>query len=99
MMDTKAVWDNSLVLFQNSAEGDGQDGPIIDGNKFEFQEDTGNGQIHGQNNGNQTFEEDTDDDKPIYQNGGHTPIDWEEKLPDEHGHNNGEIIEEDTKPI
>ncbi|HCX3192721.1 TPA: fibronectin binding protein [Staphylococcus aureus] len=94
-----AVWDNSLVLFQNSAEGDGQDGPIIDGNKFEFQEDTGNGQIHGQNNGNQTFEEDTDDDKPIYQNGGHTPIDWEEKLPDEHGHNNGEIIEEDTKPI
>ncbi|WP_162782440.1 fibronectin binding protein, partial [Staphylococcus aureus] len=22
-----------------------------------------------------------------------------EKLPDEHGHNNGEIIEEDTKPI
>ncbi|HDG5851208.1 TPA: fibrinogen-binding adhesin SdrG C-terminal domain-containing protein [Staphylococcus aureus] len=94
-----AVWNNGLVFFQNDANGNGQNGPIIDSNNFDFQEDTGNGEIHGHNNGNQTFEEDTDNDKPIHQNGGHTPIDWEEKLPDEHGHNNGEIIEEDTKPI
>ncbi|HDD0308551.1 TPA: fibrinogen-binding adhesin SdrG C-terminal domain-containing protein [Staphylococcus aureus] len=94
-----ATWNNGLVFFQNDANGSGQNGPIIENNDFIFDEDTGNGGTNGHNNGNQTFEEDTDNDKPIHQNGGHTPIDWEEKLPDEHGHNNGEIIEEDTKPI
>ncbi|WP_054193173.1 fibrinogen-binding adhesin SdrG C-terminal domain-containing protein [Staphylococcus aureus] len=48
-----AVWNNELVFFQNDANGKGQNGPIIENNNFTFDEDTGNGGTHGQNNGNQ----------------------------------------------
>ncbi|UXU24836.1 Ig-like domain-containing protein [Staphylococcus aureus] len=48
-----AVWNNELVFYQNNANGNGQNGPIIDGNNFDFQEDTGNGEIHGNNQGSQ----------------------------------------------
>ncbi|UXT08454.1 fibrinogen-binding adhesin SdrG C-terminal domain-containing protein [Staphylococcus aureus] len=48
-----ATWNNELVFFQNDANGNGQNGPIIENNNFTFDEDTGNGGTHGQNNGNQ----------------------------------------------
>ncbi|MBQ5153724.1 fibronectin-binding protein, partial [Macrococcus caseolyticus] len=47
-----ATWNNGLVFFQNDANGNGQNGPIIENNNFTFDEDTGNGGTHGQNNGN-----------------------------------------------
>ncbi|HDZ8768666.1 TPA: fibrinogen-binding adhesin SdrG C-terminal domain-containing protein [Staphylococcus aureus] len=96
-----ATWNNGLVFFQNDANGNGQNGPIIENNDFTFDEDTGNGGTHGQNNGNQTIEEDTENDKPWHQEGGHNPIDWEEDTtPDgDSGHNNGETEEEDSHPI
>ncbi|HCD1688007.1 TPA: fibronectin-binding protein, partial [Staphylococcus aureus] len=54
-------------------------------------------QIHGQNNGNQSFEEDTEEDKPKYEQGGNIiDIDFD-SVPQIHGFNkHNEIIEEDT---
>ncbi|HDC5594539.1 TPA: fibrinogen-binding adhesin SdrG C-terminal domain-containing protein [Staphylococcus aureus] len=54
----------------------------------------------GQNSGDQSFEEDTEKDKPNYQFGGHSSVDFEEDtLPQVSGHNEGQqTIEEDTIP-
>ncbi|MFH6541831.1 fibrinogen-binding adhesin SdrG C-terminal domain-containing protein, partial [Staphylococcus aureus] len=54
----------------------------------------------GQNSGNQSFEEDTEEDKPNYQFGGHNSVDFEEDtLPKVSGQNEGQqTIEEDTTP-
>ncbi|WP_207393162.1 fibronectin-binding protein, partial [Escherichia coli] len=54
-------------------------------------------QIHGQNKGNQSFEEDTEKDKPKYEHGGNIiDIDFD-SVPHIHGFNkHTEIIEEDT---
>ncbi|GAA5464985.1 fibronectin-binding protein A [Staphylococcus aureus] len=51
----------------------------------------------GQNNGNQSFEEDTEEDKPKYEQGGNiVDIDFD-SVPQIHGFNkHNEIIEEDT---
>ncbi len=51
----------------------------------------------GQNSGNQSFEEDTEEDKPKYEQGGNIiDIDFD-SVPQIHGFNkHNEIIEEDT---
>ncbi|WP_141755908.1 fibrinogen-binding adhesin SdrG C-terminal domain-containing protein, partial [Staphylococcus sp. HMSC065E08] len=79
-----ASWDNGLVLYQNNANGNGKNGPIIDNNDINWQEDTLPDGKSGHNNG-ETEEEDS------------KPIEWDEHTvpDDESGHNNGETEEED----
>ncbi|HEC2190419.1 TPA: fibrinogen-binding adhesin SdrG C-terminal domain-containing protein [Staphylococcus delphini] len=95
------TWKNGVVFYQNDGKGNGQNGPITEFNDFEYSEETGNGGVQGQSNGNRTFTEDTIDDQPIYQQGGHEPIEWEEDTtPDgDNGHNDGTTIVEESEPI
>ncbi|HDZ8650056.1 TPA: fibrinogen-binding adhesin SdrG C-terminal domain-containing protein [Staphylococcus aureus] len=109
-----ATWNNGLVFFQNDANGNGQNGPIIENNDFTFDEDTTPDGDSGHNNGETEeedshpidWEEDTTPDGDSGHNNGETeeedshPIDWEEDTtPDgDSGHNNGETEEEDTMP-
>ncbi|HCV3661558.1 TPA: fibronectin-binding protein FnbA [Staphylococcus aureus] len=71
------TWDNGLVLYSNKANGNGENGPIIQNNKFEYKEDTIKETLTGQYDKNLVTTVEEEYDSSTLDIDYHTAIDGE----------------------